>query len=66
MREVAQMVLERRESGDDLAAQSESWHAVRDALFGVGHDAKNGAAQFAQCGSLGLVESRQVRIDLVR
>jgi hypothetical protein len=63
--QVAQVILECCESGDDLALHSESRRPVRDALLGLGEEAGDGIAQLTQRGSLGLIELGQIPIDLL-
>ena len=64
MRQVAEMVLERCESGDDFPLHPECRETVGDSFFRFGHHPKNVLAQALQGGTLWLVEVGQVFVNL--
>src|SRR5205807_6149697 len=65
-RQVAQVVLERRESRDNLAVHAEGGNAVRDPLLSLWDDLENQAAQRLKGYALRLVDTAQVVVDLRR
>ena len=65
MGQVAEVVLERRESGDCLALQLEGGMAVSDALLRSRNDGKSRFAQLSQRGYLWLVDVGQVFVDFM-
>src|SRR5579864_834737 len=58
------MVLEGGEAGDRLAGNLERGRGVGDALFGVGNDREDVAAQLAECRPLRVVQAVQILVDL--
>jgi hypothetical protein len=65
MRQVAQVVLEGGETGDDFSIDPEGGHAVRDALLGFGDDPKDRLAQFLQGSALRLFYFRKVAVHFL-
>ena len=65
MGEVAEVILECCEPGNRPSVQLESGHAIGDALLCIRDDLQNGPAQLCQRALFGLVELRQVVVDLL-
>src|ERR1700730_3782568 len=65
VRQIAEMVLERGESSYDLAPESVRRHPIRDDLLGFGNDAANGLPQLLQRSPFGLIELRQILVNLL-
>src|ERR671934_1150848 len=65
MRQIAEVVLEGCESGDDLVVQAESGAAIGNPLFCLRNDAENRLTQVLQRGSLGLLEPGEVFVNLL-
>ncbi len=64
MRQVAEMVLERCESGDDFPLHPECRETVGDSFVSVGHHLKDGLAQALQRRPFRLIEVGQVFVNL--
>ena len=65
MRQVAQMVLEGGEAGDNLAVQAECRRPVGEALLGVGDNLQDCLSQRLERAALRLVQSCQVSVYLL-
>src|SRR5450631_3447133 len=65
MREVAEMVLERGEARDHLAADPEARNRVRNALLSLRKEVQDGLAKRTQRRLLRLVQCRQIRVNLL-
>src|ERR1700680_197608 len=63
MREVAEMVLERGEARDHLAADPEARNRVRNALFSLRKDLQDGLTKRTQRRLLRLLQCRQIRVN---
>lgn len=59
------MMLERGESGNDLASKTESGNVIRHPLFRFWDNFENGLAQFAQCRLLALVQRLNIRVNFL-
>lgn len=64
-RQVAQVILERREPGDGRTAYAKGENAVGDHLFGVWHHLENAAAQCLERAALRLLNTTQVLVNLL-
>jgi len=65
MRQVAQVVLEGGEAGDQLPVEAKGRGPVGEALLGVGDDLPDCLPEVRQRGALGLLEPDQVGVDLL-
>ena len=65
MGQVAQVILEGGETGDDLPVDPESRELVRNPFFGLRDDFEDPLTQSLQTRSFRLIETCQVLIDLI-
>jgi hypothetical protein len=64
-RQVTQVIPKRGKASDRLTAHAEGGNTVRDHLFGVWDDLKNGAAQRLKRAALRLLDTPQVLVNLL-
>ena len=63
--EIAEVVLEGREAGNDPALDPEGGHPVRDDLLGVGDDLEDRSPQRLECAAR-LLDSPEVLVNVLR